>query len=208
MTEAEWLACTDPEPMFRFLRGRANERKVRLFACGCCRYLWWGRLVDPRSRAVIQAGEQLADGLISVGQLHELRDGAERAVKRAGHGTRWRASRAAVFLIGPFAWLAAEEVVRMASEKQLRVQTDLLRDVFSNPFRPISLTPAWLTWHDSLLISMARQMYDNRDFRDMPVLADALEEAGCDNADMLAHCRQPGPHVRGCWVVDLLLGKS
>jgi hypothetical protein len=65
-----------------------------------------------------------------------------------------------------------------------------------------------LTWHDGLLVSMARQMYESRDFTDMPVLADALEEAGCTDADILAHCRQSSEHVRGCWVVDLLLGKE
>jgi hypothetical protein len=54
---------------------------------------------------------------------------------------------------------------------------------------------------------MARKMYDSRDFSDMPVLADALEEAGCQDADILVHLRGPEPHVRGCWVVDLLLGK-
>jgi hypothetical protein len=85
----------------------------------------------------------------------------------------------------------------------------LLHDVFGPlPFRPISIDPTWLTWHDGLLVSMAQRMYDSRDFSDMPVLADALEEAGCTDPDILAHCRGPGPYIRGCWVVDLLLGKS
>jgi hypothetical protein len=85
----------------------------------------------------------------------------------------------------------------------------LLREVFGPlPFRPISIDPTWLTWHDGLLVSMAHRMYDSRDFGDMPVLADALEEAGCTNADILAHCRGLGEHVRGFWVIDLLLGNS
>jgi hypothetical protein len=68
--------------------------------------------------------------------------------------------------------------------------------------------PAWLRWHDGLLVSMAQKMYDSRDFRDRPVLADALEEAGCSDQNILGHCRQPGgEHVRGCWLVDLLLGR-
>ena len=70
------------------------------------------------------------------------------------------------------------------------------------------IEPSWLRWHDGLLVSIARQMYASRDFLDMPILADALEEAGCTDADVLMHCRHPGEHVRGCWVVDLLLGKS
>jgi hypothetical protein len=89
-----------------------------------------------------------------------------------------------------------------------REQCGLLRDLFGNPFHPTTLNLTWLSWHDGLLVSMACQMYESRDFNDMPVLADALEEAGCDNAEILTHCRQPGEHVRGCWVVDLVLGKS
>jgi hypothetical protein len=65
----------------------------------------------------------------------------------------------------------------------------------------------WLAWRTSS-VEMAQRMYDSRDFSDMPVLADALEEAGCTEADILAHCRRPGEHTRGCWVLDLLLGKS
>ena len=81
----------------------------------------------------------------------------------------------------------------------------LLRDILGNPFRPVAVDPDWLT---STVVALARQMYESRDFSPMPVLADALQAAGCDNEDILAHCRGPGPHVRGCWMVDLLLGKS
>jgi hypothetical protein len=92
---------------------------------------------------------------------------------------------------------------------ELHYQADLLRCIFGPlAFRPISIDPAWLTWHDGMLVSMAQQMYDSRDFSDLPILADALEEAGCSNQDILGHCRSGGEHVRGCWVVDLLLGKS
>ncbi len=75
-------------------------------------------------------------------------------------------------------------------------------------FRPINLKPAWLTWNGGIIAKLAQSIYDERAFDRLPVLADALEEAGCTNADMLSHCRGPGPHVRGCWVVDLLLGKE
>jgi len=69
----------------------------------------------------------------------------------------------------------------------------------------VTLSPAWLT---STVIALARQMYESRDFSPLPILADALQDAGCDNADILDHCRSGGPHVRGCFVVDLLLGKE
>jgi len=87
-------------------------------------------------------------------------------------------------------------------------QAALLRDIFGNPFCPIAIAPAWLTWRGGLLVVMAQKMYDSPDFSNMPILADALEEAGCAGADILAHLRGPGPHARGCWVVDLLLGKD
>jgi hypothetical protein len=85
-------------------------------------------------------------------------------------------------------------------------QVKLARDIFGNPFRAVVFDPSWRT---STAVGLARTMYDARDFGAMPVLADALEEAGCDTPDVLAHCRDPdGVHVRGCWVVDLVLGKS
>ncbi len=81
-----------------------------------------------------------------------------------------------------------------------------LRDIFGNPFRPVSFSPEWCT---SDVVSIAQTMYDSRDFSPMPILADALQDAGCEREDILAHCRDAnGTHVRGCWVVDLVLGKS
>ena len=81
----------------------------------------------------------------------------------------------------------------------------LFRDIFGNPFRPVAFDPSWRT---STAVALARQMYESRSFDRMPILADALEEAGCDEPSVLTHCRGDGPHVRGCWVVDLVLGKA
>jgi hypothetical protein len=85
-----------------------------------------------------------------------------------------------------------------------RAIAHLLRDIFGNPFRPVSIDPLFLT---ETVVSLAEQMYESRDFAAMPILSDALLDAGCDNEDVLNHYREPGPHVRGCWVVDLVLGK-
>jgi hypothetical protein len=87
-------------------------------------------------------------------------------------------------------------------------QTALLREVFGNPFREVTINPSWLAWNDATVSKIAHAIYEERAFDRLPILADALEDAGCDDADILAHCRSGGPHVRGCWVVDLLLGKS
>jgi hypothetical protein len=87
-------------------------------------------------------------------------------------------------------------------------QVALIRDIFGNPFRPVTAEPAWLRWHDGTVPRIARGIYDDYRFADMPILHDALLDAGCDDEDVLAHCRTPDGHVRGCWVIDLLLEKS
>jgi hypothetical protein len=94
----------------------------------------------------------------------------------------------------------------------------LLRDVTGNLFNPLppkrgkkkwqEQWRSWLAWNDGTIVKLAQAIYDERAFDRLPVVADALEEASCTNADILAHCRGPGPHVRGCWAVDLILGKE
>lgn len=86
-----------------------------------------------------------------------------------------------------------------------REQAGLLRDIFGNPFRPVTVESKWLTPN---VVAVAETIYEQRRFQDMPILADTLEEAGCTNADILNHCRNEVQHVRGCWVVDLILGKQ
>jgi hypothetical protein len=80
--------------------------------------------------------------------------------------------------------------------------------MFGNPFRPSIIAPDWLTWNNGTIAKLAQTIYDDRRYDIMPILGDALEEAGCTDGQILDHCRGPGPHVRGCWVVDLILGKS
>jgi hypothetical protein len=212
VTEAEWLACPDPRLSLVFLEGKASERKARLFACGVGRSLW-PYLGDHRSRRVVEVAEMNADNLATAAELAR----AEDAVLGAVRGT---ASRVAAWVGNHGPWQAARMVMVTLRQAQTEIDAKswrerlagralrILRCVFANPFRPATVSSAWLTWQDGLLVSMARQIYETRNFADMPILADALEEAGCTDADILNHCRQPGEHVRGCWVVDLLLGKS
>lgn len=87
-------------------------------------------------------------------------------------------------------------------------QSDLLRELFGNPFRPIALDPQWSAWENQTIVKIAQRIVDERAFANLPVIADALEEAGCTNADLLAHCRAAGSHFRGCWAIDSLLGKA
>jgi hypothetical protein len=103
------------------------------------------------------------------------------------------------------AW-ASSEPTRAA---ECKAQAALLRCIIGNPFHPVpSLPPSLVAWNGGVVLKLARVMYDEHRFSDMPLLADALEEVGCDDADILVHCRGPGPHVLGCWVLELLLAKE
>jgi hypothetical protein len=220
MSEEEWLACTNPMGMLAFLRGMFSDRKLRLFAVACCG-IGWHLIADDQNRRAIEIAESLADGttyreqlpavrasLTSVTAWCTIEDSAWVAATRAALSGVRDAARSAA---RNKAWSGREE--RDAAWWQARAatrftQASIVRDIFGTPFRSIALAPTSLAWHGGLIVSMARQMYDSRDFREIPVLADALEEAGCMDADILNHCRQPGEHVRGCWVIDTLLGKS
>jgi hypothetical protein len=87
-------------------------------------------------------------------------------------------------------------------------QASLIRCIFGNPFRPGAVDPSWLTWNGGTVVKLANSIYSDRAFDRLPILADALEEAGCHDAGILAHCRGPGPHVLGCFVLDALPGKN
>jgi hypothetical protein len=226
MTESEWLACTDPTAMLGFLRGKVSGRKLRLFAAACCRRAWH-HLTDERSRRAVEVAERLADGEATTKERADAARSARYVTARSGGAASWyaAASRYAVAATGyaaeykaiGAAWNASEAVARHAGQREARpaeekAQVALLRDIFGNPFRPVPLTPAWRT---AEVLPLAQAAYDQRglpagtlDPARLAVLADALEEAGCSDAGLLGHLRGPGPHVRGCWAVDLLLGKS
>jgi hypothetical protein len=120
---------------------------------------------------------------------------------------------AAYYSINYQARLAAQQSADYAScaaekaSRERKQQCVVLRDLF-NPFHCVCLDPAWLKWNSNAIPCMAQAIYDERAYNRLPILADALEEAGCDDPDLLNHCRQPGEHLRGCWVIDLLLGKN
>src|SRR5262249_3045115 len=98
-----------------------------------------------------------------------------------------------------------EDSFLLSQKSERAAQCDLIRCIFGNPLNPASLD---LNSLPSTVKKIAQTIYDERQFENLPILADALEDAGCDNADILSHCRSPGPHVRGCWLVDLILEKK
>jgi hypothetical protein len=230
MTEAEWLACTDPRKMLEFLWDKASERKLRLFAVACCRRIWH-LLIDKRSREAVKVAERYAEGGATDEELETASVAADTVWevdrKRAAKEGKWDrrsrlpyygASAAAYNVAIPLGWwgaapafVAPDEIARETvpdSGAEGAAQCVLVWDIFGNPFRPVVLKPSWLAWNDGIVVKLTQAIYDERAFDRLPILADALEEAGCTNPDMLNHCRQPGEHVRGCWVVDAILGKK
>jgi hypothetical protein len=220
MTESRWLASKSVNVLRKWWMKQPNRnlRKERLFACACCRRLWC-QLPDERSRAAVEAAEQYADRLILKKELAAARQAALCAREDVGppDSIPWRPEDAAecaastthkddVLEATTCRVRSARVRLRLSTfTKEEAEQVLLFRDIFGNPFRPVAFDPAWRTVD---AVSMAQHMYDTRDFSAMPILADALQDAGCDSDDVLTHCRGPGPHVRGCWVVDLVLGKE
>ena len=238
MTEAEWLTTTSTYNMLTRSPAVCDQRrKLWLFGCACFRRQWH-LLVDQRTRRYVETAERHIDGHCSdceIDAAWESFDTAWRddSLASDGHLDPYRALRKLTGRISPYGSLdlacrVAEGFACYATKthhtdtgddwdeeksanwkshdrQEIKDQADLLRDIFGNPFRPVTFSPSWST---GTALSLAQGMYESRDFSAMPILADALQDAGCDSADVLDHCRGPGPHVRGCWVVDLVLGKD
>lgn len=301
MTEQEWLTSTDPRTMLDWARAairsdttpaalpdgfRAmSDRKLRLFACACCRRVWdgvececggsaycercrgtgrIGGLADPRSRRAVEVAERFADGqamyremFLALGEAHMARRDA--GYERQGTSTPAHLAHIAVAadcrsILSVYSRTDTHQLIPPAT------QATLLRDVFGNPFRAVTIATAWLSWNGGTVKRMAESIRESRCWDDLPVLADALQDAGCEDAEILGHLRgeetvpcdnncsqlvspvsskgqwmeyeQAGPgsrwvvcsrcggsgftrrrrknvvHVRGCWVLDLLLGKE
>jgi hypothetical protein len=309
MTEAEWVSCEDPKAMLELLRGRVSERKLRLFACECCRrvllreqqvppalrLLSWqppdpagysedieflhhavdvseaiaeGRASEEGRAAVAcrfrshpvagcPAGYELCDAAkpslapiaafefmvltaafafqdpvnavaaaefsgLAAAALDFVETGPATAALRVEQNVAQlpepHAAYEASFRFrrcegGNWRWVADAEVEQANGYAVLAAYTtaqarscDLIRDLIGNPFRPPDPSASW--WRDATAALVARVIYEERCFEQLPLLADALEEAGCDDVEVLRHCRGPGPHSRGCWVVDAALGKQ
>jgi hypothetical protein len=162
--------------------------------------------------------EAFADGAADANALWRAQRWAQAAARLFSRRReplwfhRWLASLvAAVAAAKRVRFDPQKEFFRGAADREGRTErkarAELVRELFGNPFRPAA-APAWRVGEDSTALRLAQAIYRERRFADLPILADALEEAGCDHADALAHCRSGGEHVCGCWVVDLLLGKA
>lgn len=200
MTEHEWETCTDPKPMLELLHGKECDRKYALLAVACERRVF-SPMTHPELRAAVEAVERYAEGLLTPEEMAEIGWASFDGWSLANHATE-SCQRAAGGRADPSRWTPACEALAAA---EAGVQARLIHDIFGNPFRPVACDPAWLS---QTVLALAEAIYADRAFDRLPVLADALEEAGCDSPDILAHCRGDGPHVRGCWVIDAILGKE
>jgi hypothetical protein len=268
MTRTDWLASTDPGKMLAFLAGRASDRKLRLFACACCRRVWH-LLRAEESRQAVETAERYADGAAGAEDLARAKAAAKQvtwaSIQRVH--AEWAlpavTDKARAAWVGVWVACAAEETTEanvwsdwgatgpeqgaaqslalrtaqvaswaktVAEEQGLwsaftgqaagdasawqgpdeeeAYQSSLLRDLFGHLFDPCPVQSDWLGWRDGLVPRMAAAIHHERRFQDLPILADALEDAGCQDPAVLAHCRTPGPHTRGCWVIDALLERN
>lgn len=221
MTELEWLGCDAPDSMLWFLKDKGSDRKLRLFACACCRRIW-DLLGDQRSRLAVETAEVHADSPLPRKRWWAVRSGALSAATsfdRPEHARAADAAQAAFDVTRENASLAATHTMmsvwgafdavyqnNAAGREERSQQSHLIRDIFGNPFSAV--WGATSSWDCTSGRTIAQQIYDGRAFDRLPDLGDALEEAGFSNPEISAHLRNPGPHVRGCWVIDLILGRT
>jgi hypothetical protein len=170
---------------------------------------WTGEVQNPPAAAVVaalKAGDML-NFSFRVGFDGPWQTGRRSESYMAGFG----AVNAALTVMqassteGTQPWMAQLRGLKSKTDTEKGVQAQLVRDIFGNPFRPANFDPRWRI---SDVVTLAQAIYDDRAFDRLPILGDALMDAGCDDEQVIGHCRGPGPHVRGCWVVDLVLGKT
>lgn len=214
-----WQECADPHPMLETLRGTASDRKLRLFGVACCRRIWHRLPQGPNefNHYAVEVAERFADGRASRQELDEAvplftQYALRNELLEGDHAFQtWQ-------VILPDAYEAAAVAAWAAAcgsgnaEAQLgerKAQVALLRDIFGNCLEsPPSMASAVSEWTSGAVVGLAEAIYEERAFNRLPTLANELKQAGCANSDLLAHCCGGGEHVRGCWVVDLLLGKG
>lgn len=212
MTEQEWQLASEPTALLNFCRTQVSDRKLWLFSFACfCRLL--GLLPDPRQRQAVQALEKLAEGSLPKKELRRITRETRSAIPPENETLvscddphyiglmlyrEFCSSRIAIHAIQASAGLTHWTV-------EQKEQTRLFREILGNPFRPVVFDPSWRT---STVMALAAGIYDEKAFDRLPISADALQDAGCYSDELLNHLRQPSGHCRGCWALDLVLGRE
>jgi hypothetical protein len=208
MTEAAWLDSTASLPMLLQLGVGQMDRKVMWVVVACFRRQWSSLPRICCEWVLLQ--EAIAEGKADSNRFNEGWESVELELdsldwnESSDHspGTYY-----ALLMLATGGWLL-NPLPEQGNERWSIAEiahASIIRDIFGNPFRPLSTNPVW---HTPTVKALAHTFFDEHDFGILPVLADALEDAGCDNTDILEHCRQPGEHFRGCWVIDLFLAKE
>lgn len=221
--EPEWRSGNDIYKMLEYVRGKVSDRKLRLFAVACCHRPYYC-IEDERHQRAVELAERMADEDVSEVEWQHINQAAYElwqstwaasitAQRKAPRGTHEvkklmdaDMATAAGWAVLDDAWEAAYQVTGVEWDEMYADEPDyqlaFLHDIFGKPFNRVITS-----WFTPTIFTLAQAIYADRAFANLPILADALEEAGCDDIDILAHCRSGGEHVRGCWVIDLILGK-
>jgi hypothetical protein len=237
MTEADWLSGQSAVELLRYIEPTTSDRKLHYFGIACARRIGM-LVPLPASLHGIDVLEGYVEGTCDAAAIKAVSWDVEGAAFAAEHGTgipwiehfeeipddvlrelvahpdyplrpvRQLLISAAYFVDAVVSTIPPERGFRESPQGwgwSLFQPVSLVHEVFGNPFRKAKVIGRWKT---EAVVGLARGVYDSRDFSAMPVLADALEDASCEHADIINHCRNAGPHVRGCWVVDAILGKK
>lgn len=215
MMESEWLTCTDPTAILDLVARSTSVRKLRLLTIGVARSVW--PYIPAELQPAVEAAERYADGLTDLANITRYR------TQKYSHlfspvVSGWSAlpEDERLRIIGLVLALStchsdeqlaalSRRVLWTSAIKQLEIPLcPILRDMLGNPSRSITFDPHWRT---PTVTTIAQSIYDERAFHCLPALAVAVEKAGCNDTDLLAHCRSAGMHIRGCWVIDLVLDK-
>jgi hypothetical protein len=227
MTERQWRECNDPDAMLALLGKKVCQRRLRLFSAACCRRVWH-LLEEPALRKAVEAAERFAVGQATSEELKEAWQASLEMRKDDGlsddplaNARFWAADAAsqaasdldrASAVANSAAWAcswASVIAAETAFDRERAVQCRLLRCIFGDPFRlKPTIEPVWLVSGDGAVPRLAREIDESRCFTDLPILADALLDVGCSDERLLAHLREPGPHARGCHILDLFLGRT
>jgi hypothetical protein len=213
MSDEDWVYCVEPQEMLTLIRLDASMRKLHLFAAASWDY-FSPLFSDPVCLRAINLLDRRAESNLPARDRKEMVRALRGAIPAAGASGDGQAHDYHYLVMMLYRELvstrpAVHSVLATGKRHERLAQRDyqvrLFRDIFKNPFRHIAFDPKWRT---ADRLGVARAIYDDPAFDRLPILADALLDAGCDDEPILEHCRGPGPHVRGCWVVDLVLGKE
>jgi len=189
--EPTWDRWRDPNSMIRTFSGKESAfRKLQLFAVACCRQV--GDRLNPETQRILDECECRIDQIVDLrgSRLAELVTNLDSRLRRV--------------LSDRSPYSMAHAAARLVEKS---VSADLLREVFFDPWaeQPPNVDPNWLAWNNQTVPKLARTIYEDRRFDLMPILADALEDAMCNDSALVGHCRQEAQHFRGCWALDAIL---